>query len=65
MHERPDQGGLGKSWLCGRGLERRQLRQSLFSVGDSRLYHLLKIDDGLLPEPKVVHGPMERWCPWR
>lgn len=64
VHERPDQGGLRKSWLCGRRLRDFNLDRAC-SAQETHLYYLLNIDDGLLTEPKVVHGPMERWCPRR
>lgn len=53
----------GAGWVGGAW--RLQLRQNLVSAGDSHVDDLINRDDGPLTEPKVVHGLLERWCPWR
>ena len=56
VHEKPAETGWGL---------KLQFIQSLISTGDSLLYHLMNIDDGVLNKPRVIHGLMAKKCPWR
>lgn len=51
-------GWVGGAW-------RLQLGQNLVSAGDSHVDDFINRDDGPLTEPEVVHGLLERGCPWR
>lgn len=55
--------GLGKSQAGGRRLE--TFTSSSVSAGDSFLYCLINMDDGLLSEPTVIWRLKARWWPWR